>query len=493
MVEHCPVLGGKVAGLDPSAALAVAGVRQVFEIENGVAIVADSPWAALEGRRALRNSGKSAISWDEGEHAALDSESLREMLELKSREEGTTIRREGDIGKALTAATRRLEAIYELPFLAHAPMEPMNCTAVVRPGAAEIWAPTQSPQWAQATVAAALELPRDQVKVHTTLIGGGFGRRLLNDYAVEAAEISRHTGTPIKLLWTREDDIRHDWYRPASYHRVAAALDANNQLTGWKHRVTAPSISQSLNPRWFDPDNPDIVDGARQFPYRTPNLLVDCVIANSAVPVGWWRSVYNSQNAFVNECFMDELAVAAGSDPYQFRLQLLPTDSRLRGVLELVADHTHWGQAAVEGRFRGIACHACFGSYLATVTEISLGRNGEVRVHKVTSALDCGPIVHPDLITAQVEGAVAFALTATLWGEITLEKGRIRESNFSDYRLLTMAEMPEVEVHILPSSAEQGGIGEPGVPPVAPAVCNAIFAATGKRIRKLPVRQVKLD
>ncbi len=481
-VAHCPVFGGKVKSFEAGAAQAVKGVRQVLEIPTGIAVVADSTHAALQGYEAL------SVVWDEGVHADLSSASIHKMFEEKSQTDGEPARHEGDAAAALASAAKKLEATYEVPFLAHAPMEPMNCVARVQQDRAEIWVPTQSPQWAQSEAATALGLSQEKVTLHATLAGGGFGRRLMPEFVVEAAQIAKAVNAPVKMMWTREEDMQHDFYRPASYHRMTAAIGDNRNVTAWRHHIVAPSISAQLFGEQEEPRRPDAVDGAAQLPYQIPNILVDYVMANTAVPIGWWRSVYNTQNAFVNECFLDELAAAVGLDPYEFRLGLLPPDSRLRGVLQLAASKSGWHTQTAPGRGRGIACHASFGSYVAQVAEVSVEDVSRVRVHKVTCAFDCGPIVHPDLIAAQVEGAVVMALSAALKGEITIAKGRVAQSNFDDYPLLAFDEMPEVEVHIVPSTDTQGGVGEPGLPPVAPAVCNAIFAATGKRIRRLPIR-----
>jgi isoquinoline 1-oxidoreductase beta subunit len=481
-VAHCPVFGGKAKSFDARAAQAIKGVRQVVEIPTGIAVVADSTYAALQGYEAL------AVVWDEGAHADLSSASIHAMFEQKSQSEGKPVRLEGDAVAALASAVRKLEAIYELPFLAHAPMEPMNCVAHVQSDRAEIWVPTQSPQWTQSEVAGALALPQEKVTVHSTLVGGGFGRRLMPDFAVEAAQIAKAARSPVKMMWSREEDMQHDFYRPASYHRMTAGIDGSRTVTTWRHQLVAPSISAQLSGEQEEQRRPDAVDGAAQLPYQIPNILVDYVMANTAVPVGWWRSVYNTQNAFVNECFLDEIAAAVGIDPYEFRLGLLPADSRLRGVLQLAAEKAGWRKQPAPGRGRGLACHASFGGYVAQIAEVSVEEMSRVRVHRMVCAFDCGPIVHPDLIAAQVEGAVVMALSAAMKGQITIAKGRVAESNFDDYPLLTFDEMPEVEVHILPSTATQGGVGEPGLPPVAPAVCNAIFAAIGKRIRRLPIR-----
>lgn len=486
MVERCPVFGGKVKTFDATKALSTKGVRHVIEIPSGVAVVADSTWAAMQGRKAL------SVTWDEGEHAGLKSDSIRKMFEEEIKRVGVIARKEGNATTTLANAANKLEAVYEVPYLAHAPMEPMNCVARVYEDSAEIWAPTQTPQWAQRAVAGMMKLAPEKVKVHTTLLGGGFGRRLMWDYVVEAAHVSKAVNTPVKVIWTREEDIRHDFYRSASYHRVAAGFDKSGQLIAWKHHLVAQSIMAQNLPKYFDENSPDSVDGAKQLPYTVPNILVSAVVASTFIPVGWWRSVYNTQNAFVNECFLDEIAVTMRVDPYEFRRSLLPGDSRLRGVLEYVADKAKWGTSPAEGRARGIACHASFGSFFAEVAEVSVNKAGNVRVHKVVCALDCGPVVNPDTVKAQIEGAIVYGLSAALMGEITIDRGRVQQGNFDDYPMLSFDEMPVVDVHILPSTEALGGIGEPGVPPIAPAVCNAVFAATGKRIRRLPIRKEEL-
>ena len=486
VLARSDVFGGKARSFDATRALAVPGVRRVLEIPAGIAVLADTTWAALRGREALQ------VDWDPGPNAALTSESIRGDFEALSRGKADVARREGDPESALASAARRIDAVYELPFLAHAALEPMNCLAEVRDGEAEIWAPTQSPQWARGAVAGALDIPEDRVTVHTTLVGGAFGRRLMVDYAVEAARLSKLAGVPVQVVWTREEDIHHDYYRPASLHRLSAGLDAGGRLVAWTHRIVAPSIGRQNFPDEPRDGEPDVVDGAKQLAYTVPNLLVDCVVPDTPVPIGWWRSVYNTQNGFVNESFMDEVAAAAGVDPYEFRRRLLPEDSRLRRALDRAAREAGWGRAAERGRARGLACHPSFGSFVAEVVDISVDDSGRVRVHDVVCAVDAGPIVHPDAIAAQVEGCVALALSALLGGEITLDGGRVVQSNFDDYPILEMAAMPRVATHIVPSTDAQGGVGEPPLPPVAPAVCNAIYAATGKRIRRLPLRPADL-
>lgn len=333
------------------------------------------------------------------------------------------------------------------------------------------------------------KLPVEKVIVHTTLIGGGYGRRLMVDYAIEAVQISQAIDAPVKVFWTREDDMKHDYYRPASIHKLSGAVSKDGKPSAWIHVMAGPSIAEYLNPNQQPSGLPDAVDGAANFSYDAiPNIDVEYVPVSTPVPIGWWRSVYNSQNAFVNESFIDEMAAAAGTDPVEFRRLALPAGSRLRGALELAVSKANWTSPLPPTTARGVACHACFGSYVAQVAEVSVDTAGKVKVQKIVCAVDCGPAVNPDIIEAQIEGAIAFGLSATLKDEITIDKGRVQQSNFNTFRILPFEEMPKVEVYIVPSTGSIGGIGEVGVPCVAPAICNAIFAATGKRIRKLPVR-----
>jgi isoquinoline 1-oxidoreductase beta subunit len=480
-LARCPVRGGKVKSFDSAAALGVPGVRQVVQVDAGVAVVAESSWAAIQGRGSL------TVSWDEGSNAAADGASVRKSCEDAL--SGTLInaRREGDPKAALAGSSRKIDAVYELPFLAHATLEPMNCTADVREGSCEVWAPTQAPQWAQRAAAQGTGVPQESVKVHVTLLGGGFGRRLVWDVPLEAVQISKAIGAPVQVLWTREDDMTGDYYRPCSLHRLSGALDGEGRLSAWLHRLAAPSAVHDLFGAEPDGANTDVVDGAAQVPYSVPNILVECALIAPPVRVGWWRSVYNTQNAFANECFLDEMAALAGRDPFEFRRSLLPEGSRLRGVCELAASKAGWGTPLAPGRGRGIACHTCFGSYVAQVVEVTVD-SGRIRVNRAVCAVDCGRYVNPDTVAAQIEGAVIFGLTAALNGEITLEKGRVVQKSFADYPILRMSEVPEIEVHIVPSTEAPGGIGEPGVPPSAPALANAIYAATGRRIRRLPIR-----
>ncbi|MGB8933352.1 MAG: molybdopterin cofactor-binding domain-containing protein, partial [Anaeromyxobacteraceae bacterium] len=397
------------------------------------------------------------------------------------------MRREGDVEAALAGAARRVEAVYTLPLLAHATMEPMNCVADVRGGKVEIWAPTQAPLWARSEVARALGVDAAAVTVHVTFLGGGFGRRAFPDFAVEAAEVSRAAGVPVQVAWTRDDDLRHDFYRPPGRNELRAGLDAKGRLVAWHHRVRTPSISRQLGQAPGGAAAPDVGEGAEDVPYVIPAIRVDQAAPELGLPIGWWRSVYSSQNAFAEEVFMDELAQAAGKDPLAFRLAHLPRGHRLRGVLQLAARKAGWGGNLPKGHGLGIACHASFGSYVAHVAEVSV-LDGRVTVHRVVSAVDCGTALNPDSVEHQVEGSVVYGLSAALRGEITVKDGAVVQGNFDGYEPLRMSEMPKVEVHVVPSRAEPGGMGEPALPPIAPAVANALFAATKERLRSLPLR-----
>ncbi len=477
VVARPPVHGGKVATFDAKKAQAVRGVSGVYAVPSGVAVVADSTWAAMQGRDAL------GATFSDGPNGALDSAGIARMLR-EEKAEPIRVRTEGDVATAMAKASRRVEATYELPILAHATMEPMNCTADVRGDRAEIWAPTQAPQWAQGEAAKALGLPPARVVVHTTLLGGGFGRRALPDFAVEAALVSKAARVPVQVLWTREDDMRHDFYRPPSVNELRAAVDGG-RLVAWHHRVRAPSIGAQIFGKQGG-ERPDVVESAADVPYRSPAVLVDCVVPELGIPVGWWRSVYASQNAFAEECFVDEVAAAAGADPFAFRRDHLPAGSPLRAALELAAAKAGWGTPLPAGRARGIACHSSFHSHVAEVVEVSI-QKARPRVHRVVAAVHCGRVVNPDTVEAQVESAIVYGLSAALRGEITLARGRVQQGNFDEYEPLRMDEMPAIEVHVVPSADDPTGIGEPGLPPIAPAVANALFALTGKRIRRLPI------
>jgi isoquinoline 1-oxidoreductase subunit beta len=478
VVARPPVLGGKVIGFDKKKALAVPGVEQVVEVPSGVAVVARTTWAAIGGREALK------ATFQAGPNGALDQAAIAALL-AKAPVGESPVRLEGDLAKALEGAVARAEASYELPLLAHATMEPMNCTAHVKGRTVEIWAPTQAPAMALSALQKAMGFAPEQVTLHTTFLGGGFGRRAMPDFVVEAAQVSKAAGVPVQVTWTREDDMRHDFYRPPGRNQLTGAIDAGGRLAAWHHVVRAPSVAQQLFGSASRNDHPDTAEGAVGFPYQATAIKVECAVPELGVPLGWWRSVYASQNAFPEECFIDELAALAHADPLAFRLEHLRSGNRLRGALELAATKAAWGTPLPAGRARGIACHASFGSYVAEVAEVSVEK-GKVRVHRVTCAVDCGVVVNPDTVEAQLEGAVVYGLSAALRGEITVKDGAVVQGNFDDYEPLRMSEMPAVSAHIVPSTEPPGGIGEPGLPPLAPAVGNAIFALTGKRLRRLP-------
>jgi isoquinoline 1-oxidoreductase beta subunit len=491
VVARSPVLGGKVKSFNADRAMKVTGVKKVVQITSGVAVVADGFWPARQGRDALD------ITWDEGPMAQVSSSDLyRSWAELAKGSEAAERLKVGDVDKALASGAKRVESMYEVPFLAHACMEPMNATAHFKGDSVEIWAPTQAQSWNQHWVSQLTALAPSAITIHTTYLGGGFGRRLESDYVVEAVETSRAAGNiPVKVVWTREDDTQHSPYRPASHNVLTAALESSGLPIAWRHRIVGASIlqyfktfSHLLRKDGLDPTS--VQGAADYFPYDIPNVYVDYVNNNPGVPSGFWRSVGNSQNGFIMESFIDELAHAAGDDPYRYRRQLMgkPLAARLRAVLDLAAEKAGWGKPLPPGVHRGIAAHFAYGGYCAQVAEVSVAKGGLVKVHRVVAAIDCGWVVNPDTVVAQIESGIVYGLNAALYNEITIKNGRVEQSNFNDYPMMRMSEMPKVEVHILEGQGDQGGIGEPGTPPIAPAVCNAIFAATGKRIRKLPIK-----
>lgn len=499
VVARCPVFGGRLVSVDDAAARRVAGVVDVVTIEEGVAVVASGYWAAQKGRQAL------VLEWDEGPLATLDSAEIRRRMAALAEGPGREAARRGEPAAAVAAAPRRLEAEYDLPFLAHVTMEPMTCTADVRPDGVTVWAGTQfqvAPAWAgggaRGVAARAAGVPIDRVELITTFLGGGFGRRSEHDFVAMACQVSKAVGRPVKLVFSREDDLQHDFYRPASLHRITAGIDGSGAPVAWRHQVVAPSIMARFLPG-FVPDfllrlagplkggiDATAVEGIVDLPYEVPAFEVSYAQADLGVPVGFWRSVGHSGNAFVVESFVDELAAAAGQDPVAFRMGLLAGAPRHRRVLEAVAAAAGWGTAAPEGRARGVALHASFGSIVAQVAEVSV-QDGRPRVHRVTCAIDCGVVVNPSTVVAQMEGGIGFGLSAALGERVDLARGRVVQSNFHDYRVLRMAEMPAVDVILLPGGGEPGGVGEPGTPPVAPAVANALFALTGRRLRSLPL------
>ncbi|MBI4588849.1 MAG: xanthine dehydrogenase family protein molybdopterin-binding subunit [Candidatus Rokubacteria bacterium] len=485
-VAQCPVFGGKAASFNADKAKAIKGVRHVVQISSGIAVVADDFWSAKKGRDALE------ITWDEGPLAKVSQADLFKSFAELSQKPGAVRRNDGDVEKALKEAAKKIEAVYEVPFVAHVCMEPMNATAQWRGDSVEIWAPTQAQSWTQAAVAKHTGLPPEKIKINTTFLGGGFGRRLYWDFAIDAVETSKAVGAPVKVIWTREDDIQHDFYRPASYNVLAAGLDEKGMPVAWKHRIVGTSILQYFPPFSHllrkDGMDPTSVGGAGDiFPYNVPNVYVDYTLHNPGVPSGFWRSVGNSQNAFIMESFMDELAAAARKDAFEYRLQLLK-NPRDKGVLELAAHKAKWGSPLPAGVYRGIAEHFSYNSYCAQVAEVSVGRDGKAKVHRIVAAADPGWVVHPERFKAQIESGILYGLSGALFGEITIKNGRVEQSNFDNYPVPRMSDMPKIEVYILQGEGEQGGAGEPGVPSASPAVANAIFAATGKRIRKLPVR-----
>jgi len=464
-----PAFGAQVRGYDDARARRVPGVVDVVQIPDGVAVLARNTWAALKGRDAL------SVDWAPSPLAGMSSVSLFQRCADLAERDGNVARRAGDARSALSGAARTLEAVYRLPFLDHATMEPMNCTARVAGGKVEVWAPTQVATAAQQEAARVAGVKPQDVTLHVTMVGGGFGRRLQTDYVTFAVEIAKRVDAPVQLFWTREDTTRHGFYRPLTYHHLRGGLDGAGSPVAWHHRIVGP------------PTTGLTVAGAENPPYALPNFLLDYHLDDWGVPVGAWRSVGNTHNGFVIESFIDELAAAAGVDPYEYRRQLMDAAPRLRGALDLAAARAGWGEALGPGRGRGIAAVSSFGSHVAEVADVTVAPDGTVRIDRVVCAVDCGQVINPDIMAANMEGAVTLAAGYTLKHGITLEDGGVREGNFTDYPILRIDEMPAVEVYAVDSPEPPGGIGEPGVPPLAPAVTNAIFAATGTRIRTLPV------
>jgi isoquinoline 1-oxidoreductase subunit beta len=488
-VAACPVIGGRLIRADDGRASKVAGVRQVVRLDDAVAVVADHMWAAKLGLAALD------IDWDEGPNAKLSSADIIRQMDMASQKPGVAARQEGDVHKAMTNAAMTYAAIYELPFLAHATMEPMNCTVHVRPDGCDVWVGTQVITRAQATAVAVTGLSPEKVQVHNHYLGGGFGRRLEVDFITQAVRIGQQVNGPVKVVWTREDDIRHDIYRPYYFDRIAAGLDDRGQPVAWSHRVTGSSIMARWIPAAFKNGlDADAVQGAAEdLLYAVPNILVDYVRNEPpGLQTGWWRGVGPTHNIFVVESFIDELAAAAMKDPVDYRLGLLRHSPRARAVLELAAQRAEWKRVRPNRQGRGVSVQYAFGSYLSQVADISVADNGEIRVNRVVCVVDCGVVVNPDTIKAQMEGGIIFGLTAALFGQITLRNGRVEQSNFNDYRALRMNEAPAIEVTIIDSAEAPGGIGEPGTVGIAPALANAIFDATGTRIRRLPVNRDSL-
>lgn len=482
-LAQSPVFGGRVKSVDDAAARAVNGVRQIVRLDDAVAVVADHMGAAKKGLAAL------TIAWDAGPHAGLTTAAVAAELEHATMSPGAVAQTIGDAGKAMAGAVTKVEASYAVPFLAHATMEPMNCTVHLRPGRCEVWVGSQALARAQTAAAKAAGLPLDKVTVHNHLIGGGFGRRLESDNVARAVEIARAVDGPVKVVWSREEDIQHAMYRPYWFDRISAGLDRDGRPVAWNHRFAGSSvIARWLPPGFKDGLDPDSTEGAIDLVYDLPNVHVEYVrVEPPAIPTAFWRSVGPSHTVFVVESFIDELAAAAKQDAVSYRRSLLDKTPRARAALALAAEKAGWGQPLPEGQGRGVSLQFVFGSYLALVAEVEVPNDGEVRVRRVVAAIDCGTVVNPDTVRAQIESGIIFGITAALHGEITLKDGRVEQSNFDTYRVLRMNEAPAIEVHIVRSAEPPGGIGETATSAIMPAVTNAIFAATGKRLRKLPV------
>ncbi len=485
-VAASPVVGGKVASVDDRKAKAIKGVRQIVRLDDAVAVVADDMWAAKQGLRAL------VIRWDDGPNGTVNTANVVQGLAAAAQTPGVVVRNEGDAAAAVAGAPKKMEAVYEVPFLAHAAMEPINCTVHVRPDSCEVWTGSQVLARAQAGAAEVTGLPLEKVVVHNHYLGGGFGRRLEFDYVTQAVRIAKEVEGPVKVIWTREEDIQHDVYRPYYYDRIAAGVNAAGQPIAWSHRLVGPAILARFAPPVFkDGIDLDAVDGAAQLLYEIPAIRVEFVRHEEPMlNTGFWRGVGVTHNNFVIESFIDELAAAAKQDPVAYRRALLGKSPRARAVLDLAAQSAGWGQPLPEGRARGVSVlYSGWGSYLAQVAEVSVSKSGEVRVHRIVCAVDCGTVVNPDTVKAQAEGGIVFGISGALYGEVTLKNGRVEQSNFHDVRVLRINETPKIEVYLVRNLEAPGGFGEPPTAVTAAALANAVFAATGKRIRKLPLER----
>lgn len=482
-LAQSPVFGGRLKSVDDSAAKTVKGVRQIVRLDDAVAVVADHMGAAKKGLEALK------IEWDGGSNVGLSTQDLARELELASLKPGAVAQNIGDADSVMAGAVTKVEATYEVPFLAHATMEPMNCTVHFRGSECELWIGTQAIARVQRMAAKAAGLPPEKVIVHNHLLGGGFGRRLEADGAVRAVEIAKQVDGPVKVVWTREEDIQHDLYRPYWFDRLTAGLDKTGKPIAWSHRFAGSSvISRWLPPAFANGLDPDSTEGAINLPYSFPNFHVEYVrVEPPGIPTGFWRSVGPSHNVFVTESFVDELAAAAKQDAVAFRRALLLENPRARAVLDLAAGKAGWSEPLPKGWGRGISLQNAFGSLLAQVAEVEVAKDGSVRVHRVTCAIDCGTVVNPNTVEAQLQSGIMYGATAALYGEITLKNGRVEQTNFDTYQILRMNEAPAVEVHLVKSTEPPGGLGETGTSAIVPAVANAIFSATGKRLRKMPI------
>lgn len=482
-LAQSPVFGGRVKRVDDSAARTIKGVRQIVRLDDAVAVVADHTGAARKGLAAL------VVEWDDGPNAGLDTGAIAADLAKATLRSGPVAQGNGDIDRAMATAVTKVEAIYEVPFLAHAALEPMNCTVHVRNDSCEIWVGNQAIARCQAAAAKVTGLPPEKVVLHNHLIGGGFGRRLESDGVARAVQIAMHVDGPVKVVWSREEDIRHDMYRPYFYDRISAGLDDKGMPVAWNHRFAGSSIiARYLPPAFKDGLDPDTTEGAIDLVYAIPNFRVEYLRAEPpGIPTAFWRSVGPSHNVFVTESFIDELAAAARQDPVAYRRALLGNAPRARTVLDLAADKADWGKPLPARMGRGVSVQFVFGTYLAQVAEVEVSKDGAVRVRRVVCAVDCGTVVNPDTVEAQIQSAIVFGITAALHGQITLKNGRVEQSNFHDYPMLRINETPAIDVHIVSSTEAPGGMGEAGTSAIVPAVANAIFAATGKRLRKPPV------
>ncbi len=489
VVARAPIFGAKVRSFDDSRARSMPGVRKIVAVPSGVAVIADSFWQAKMARDALR------VEWDEGAMQSFSTTQMMEEFRQRAKSPGVSVRNDGDAASALSHAAKKIEAVYEVPYLAHLMMEPLNCVVDLRSDSCEVWTGSQFQTIDRANAAKVAELPAEKVQLHTTFLGGGFGRRAnpQSDFVVEAVHVAKAAGAPVqvKVIWTREDDMQGGWYRPAFLHAIEGGVDANGNPVSWKSRLVGQSImagtpfeAMMLKGKAYDPAS---VEGIDDLAYAIPNVAVEYHKADINVPVQWLRSVGHSHTAFAAECFIDELAGLAQKDPYQFRRELLRKQTRHLGVLDLAAEKAGWGKPLPKGMGRGIAVHFAFGSYSAHVAEVSV-TDGKVRVHRMVCAIDCGQYVNPGIIAAQTEGGAIFGASAALYQELTYDNGRLQQTNFHTFPVMRINESPQIETHIVENNEKSGGIGEPGVPCAAPAIANAVFAVTGKRIRRLPIR-----